>query len=294
MASKKLQKNPQNLYFPPPLPAQEQDYPGLESLMNPRPEYGKDLYKGSGKLQDKVAIITGGDSGIGRSVAVLFAKEGADVVISYLSEEEDAQETKKVVEKTGRTCIAIPGDIQDKSHCETIIKRTIDEFGSLDILVNNAAYQKSIASILDITEEELERTFRTNIFAMFYLTQLAFPHMNAGGSVINTSSIQAYKPSPSLLSYAATKAAIINFTRGFAKEAIKKGIRVNAVAPGPVWTPLIPATLGKSSTPEFGKKSLFGRTAQPIELAPIFVFLASQDASFVTGQTYGATGAGMP
>ncbi len=294
MSIKTTEPNPQRMYPTPPYPEQEQEYPGFESQMEPRPEFGKDIYKGSAKLLDKVALITGGDSGIGRAVATLYAKEGADIVISYLSEHEDAEETRKVVESAGRRCILIPGDIRDKSHCKAIIDETISHFGSIDILVNNAAFQRSVKGIAEVTEEDLDRTFRTNIYAIFFLTQAAFPHMNEGGSIINTASIQAYQPSSSLLAYAATKAGIVNFTRGFAQEAIGKGIRVNTVAPGPVWTPLIPATMGKSSTKNFGRDTLFGRTAQPIELATIYVFLASNDASYVTGQVYGATGSGMP
>lgn len=294
MAVKQKSPNPQKMYPIPPYPEQEQTPPGIESQMDPRPEFGKESYSGSGKLKDKVALITGGDSGIGRAVATLYAKEGADVAISYLSEDEDAEETRQVVEKAGRRCILLPGDIGQKEHCKAIVKETIAQFGSIDILVNNAAYQKSVKSITDLTEEDLERTFRTNIYAMFFLTQLVLPHMNTGGSIINTASIQAFQPSPNLISYAATKAAIVNFSRALAQEVTPKGIRVNSVAPGPVWTPLIPSTLGKEKTKNFGKDSLFGRAAQPIELAPLYVFLASDEASYVSGQVYGATGAAMP
>jgi len=294
MAIKQKSPDPQKIYPIPPYAEQEQDPPGFESQMDPRPEFGKESYLGSGKLQDKVAIITGGDSGIGRSVATLFAKEGSDIVIAYLSEDEDAEETRQVVEDAGRACLLIKGDIGDKAHCQEIIKQTIDKFGSIDILINNAAFQNSVESITELTEDALERTFRTNIFAMFFLTQLALPHLNTGGSIINTASIQAFQPSPNLIAYAATKAAIVNFTRALSHEVAGKGIRVNTVAPGPVWTPLIPSTLGKEKTKNFGKDSLFGRAAQPIELASIYVFLASTDASYVSGQVYGATGAAFP
>lgn len=294
MATIKKTKDPRKKYPPPPYPKQTQKPPGDETAMNPDPDFGLEEYVGTGKLTGKVAIITGGDSGIGRAVAVTFAKEGAAIVVSYLSEDKDAKITQKAVEATGRRCLLIKGDIQRETHCKHIVDLTKKTFGKVDILVNNAAYQKTTKSITEITKEDLERTYGTNIFAMFYLTKAAFPLMETGGSVINTSSIQGYRPSPSLLAYAGTKAAIINFTRAFAHEAIEKGIRVNAVAPGPVWTPLIPSTMGADTTSEFGKHTLFKRAAQPIELAPLFVFLASDDASYVTGHTYGATGSAIP
>ncbi len=286
--------DPKKLYPQPPYPAEEQLPPGIESQMSPLPEYGKEIYKGSGKLVGKVAVITGGDSGIGRAVAVAFAREGADIVISYLSEDEDAEETVKVIKETGRKAVAIRGDIGEEAQCINIINQTIKNFGGLDILVNNAAFQRTHGSILELSSEELATTFRTNIYAMFYLCKAALPHINPGGSIINTTSIQAFTPASKLLAYATTKGAIVTFTRAFAQEAIKKGVRVNAVAPGPVWTPLIPSTLGKQATETFGKDSLFGRTAQPIEMAPIFVLLASPEGSYITGQVYGATGAGLP
>lgn len=294
MPVRKKTKDPKKKYPAPPYPKQEQNPPGFETKMSPDPDFGLKDYTGNGRLTGKVAIITGGDSGIGRAIAVTFAKEGAAIVISYLSEDKDAKITQKAVEDTGRRCLLIKGDIQKESHCHYIIKQTKKNFGRIDILINNAAYQRTVSSITEITKSDLERTFATNIFAMFYLTKAAYPVMEKGGSVINTTSIQGYRPSAKLLAYAATKAAIINFTRGFAEEAIEKGIRVNAVAPGPVWTPLIPSTMGSETTSEFGKHTLFKRAAQPIEIAPIFVFLASDDASYVTGHTYGATGSAMP
>lgn len=297
MAIKLKDQDPREAYPQPPFPDQSQEYPGLQLKMTPLPDDGRDSYQGSGKLEGKTALITGGDSGIGRSIAIAYAKEGADIVFAYLSEDSDAEETKNVVEKNGKKCIAIKGDIQDKSHCDSIVKRTIDAFGKVDILINNAAYQMSHKSIMDFTPESLDRHFHTNLYPLFYFCQACMPHMQPGSSVISTTSIQAYQPSQSLIAYAMTKAAILNFTKSFAQEAIQKGIRVNAVAPGPVWTPLIPSTMqaaGESKISNFGKQSMFTRPAQPIELATLYVFLASNDANYVTGQVYGATGEGMP
>ena len=274
----------------PPQPEQQQEPAGSEEEMEPRPDYGEQSYRGSGKLQGKAAIITGGDSGIGRAVALAFAREGADVLISYLDEEEDAQKTKQLVEGEGRTCIAVAGDISQEAHCRQLVQRAVSEFGRLDILVNNAAYQMSHESIQELTKEEIEHTFGVNIFAMFYLCQEALKHMQPGSAIINTCSIQAYQPSSSLLAYASTKGAIVTFTKGLAQEAIKQGVRVNVVAPGPVWTPLIPSTMPAERVAQFGKDTLLERPAQPAELAPAFVFLASQDASYITGERLGVTG----
>jgi NAD(P)-dependent dehydrogenase (short-subunit alcohol dehydrogenase family) len=274
----------------PPHPSQQQDPPGLESEMDPKPDYGEESYKGSGKLEGKAAVITGGDSGIGRAVALAFAREGADVLISYLSEESDAKETARVVEASGRKCVTIPGDIQDEAHCRAIIDRAVKEFGKVDILVNNAAFQMSRESIEEISTDEFDRTLKTNLYAMFWLTKAAVPHMPAGGAVINTSSIQADSPSPQLLPYAMTKAAIQNFTGGLAQMLGKKGIRANCVAPGPIWTPLIPATMPPEKVKNFGKDVALGRAGQPVELAPVYVLLASDDSSYMAGATVAVTG----
>jgi NAD(P)-dependent dehydrogenase (short-subunit alcohol dehydrogenase family) len=285
------QQNPTEQQPKPPFPEQQQPYPGLESQMEPKPDYGEQSYRGSGRLVGKAAVITGADSGIGRAVALAFAREGADVLISYLNEEPDARETARVVQEAGRKAIAVPGDIGDEAHCRQLVERATRELGRLDILVNNAAFQMFREGIGDIASEEFDRTIRTNLYAMFYLCKAALPKMQEGGSIINTTSIQAYQPSPSLLAYAATKGAIVTFTKALAEEVIKQGIRVNAVAPGPVWTPLIPAT---ASSPEqaaqFGQQSPMGRPAQPVELSPLYVFLASQESSYITGEVIGVTG----
>ena len=273
-----------------PFPEQQQEPVGLESEMQPRPDYGQESYRGSGKLQGKAAVITGGDSGIGRAVALAFAREGADVLISYLDEHSDAEETVRIVEKEGRRCIAIAGDIGEEAHCRQIVERAVQEFGRLDILVNNAAYQETIESIQEVTEEMLMRTYGANIFAMFYLCKAALPHMQPGSTIINTTSIQAYQPSPNLLPYSTTKGAILTFTKGLSEEVIEQGIRVNAVAPGPVWTPLIPSSFEPEKVAEFGKTTPMGRPGQPAELAPVYVFLASQDSTYITGECIGVTG----
>jgi len=264
--------------------------PGLESEMTPRPVADDPKYRPAGKLEGKVALITGGDSGIGRAVAIAFAREGADVLISYLNEDEDAAVTVRAVEEAGRQAIAVPGDIGDEALCQQLVQRAEQELGGLDILVNNAAYQMSREGIQEITAEEWDHTFRTNIYAMFYLCKAALPHMREGGAIINTASIQAYQPSPSLLAYATTKGAIVTFTKGLSQEVIQQGIRANVVAPGPVWTPLIPATMPQEQTSQFGQQTPLQRPAQPAELAPAYVFLASQDASYITGEVLGVTG----
>jgi NAD(P)-dependent dehydrogenase (short-subunit alcohol dehydrogenase family) len=290
MSNQSKKQDPKELGPKPPFPEQEQEPVGLESEMEPQPDYGEESYRGSRKLEGKAAIITGGDSGIGRAVALAFAREGADVLISYLDEHSDAEETVRIVEKEGRRCIHIAGDIGDEEHCKQIVERAVKEFGKLDILVNNAAYQDVIESIQEVTEEMLLHTYRTNIFAMFYLSKAALEYMQPGSTIINTTSIQAYQPSPTLLPYSTTKGAILTFTKGLSDEAIKDGIRVNAVAPGPVWTPLIPSSFSGEEVSEFGKSTPMGRPGQPAELAPVYVFLASQDSTYITGECIGVTG----
>lgn len=273
------------------LPPQEQKHqPGIESEMKPLPKYESANYKAAGKLQDKVALITGGDSGIGRAVAVLYAKEGADVVISYLNETSDAEETKRAVEQEGRKCILVPGDIGQEAFCKELIQKTMESLGKLDILVNNAAEQHPQDKLEDITAEQLERTFRTNIFSMFYLTKAAMPHLKAGATIINTTSITAYRGHPELLDYSATKGAILSFTRSLSTNLAEKGIRVNGVAPGPIWTPLIPSTFDAKQVSEFGGTQPMKRPGQPEELAPAYVYLASDDSSYVTGQVIHVNG----
>jgi NAD(P)-dependent dehydrogenase (short-subunit alcohol dehydrogenase family) len=286
------QQDPVNQYPQPQFPEQEMEWPGLESQMDPRPDYGEDSYRGSGRLTGKAAIITGGDSGIGRAVALAFAREGADVLISYLeAEESDAKETARVVEESGKRAVQVPGDIQDESHCRKIVDQAVREFGQIDVLVNNAAYQMSRGGIQDISAEELDRTFRTNVFAMFYLCKAALPHMQPGASIINTASIEAYQPKPPLLDYSATKGAIVTFSKGLAQEVTPQGIRVNVVAPGPTWTPLIPATFHPHmDVSQFGGSKPMQRPAQPVEVAPAYVFLASQEASYISGEVIGVVG----
>lgn len=266
-------------------------YPGRTADMDTRPDHGEETYRGTGRLTGKRAIITGGDSGIGRAVAIAFAREGADVLISYLDEEEDdAQETVTWIREAGRVAVAMPGDIQDQHHCVAIVERAVTEFGGVDILVNNAAYQMSLDGIASLTTEQMERTYRTNVFAMVWLCQEVLRHMEPGGTIINTSSIQASDPSPALYDYATTKAAIVNFTKNLAQEVAARGIRVNSVAPGPIWTPLIPATMTDEKVDTFGQETPLGRAGQPAELAPAFVFLASQESSYITGETIAVTG----
>jgi NAD(P)-dependent dehydrogenase (short-subunit alcohol dehydrogenase family) len=258
--------------------------------MRPRPDFGEASYRGAQRLLNKKAIVTGGDSGIGRAVALAFAREGADVLISYLNEDDDARETARVIEDSGRTCITVPGDITEQQHCHTLVERALGEFGQLDILVNNAAFQMTRDGIEAITTEEWDRTMKTNLYAMFWLCQAALPKLREGGAIINTSSIQAYQPSPTLLAYATTKGAIVTFTKALSEEAIKRGVRVNSVAPGPVWTPLIPSTMPAEAVEKFGENTPVGRAAQPVELAPVYVFLASSESSYITGEVIGATG----
>ncbi|MDQ1710416.1 MAG: hypothetical protein QOG49_1801 [Frankiaceae bacterium] len=266
-------------------------HPGRTDEMDVTPDHGETSYRGSGRLEGKRALITGGDSGIGRAVAIAFAREGADVLISYLeAEEEDAQETAAWVKDAGRTAVTVAGDIQEEAHCRSLVDRALADLGGLDILVNNAAHQMSIDGLEALTTEQLERTFRTNVFAMIWLCQAALPHLAPGATIINTASVQAYQPSPPLLDYAATKAAIVNFSKNLAQELAERGIRVNAVAPGPIWTPLIPATMDRDKVEGFGDDTPLGRAGQPAELAPAYVFFASQESSYVTGEVLGVTG----
>jgi NAD(P)-dependent dehydrogenase (short-subunit alcohol dehydrogenase family) len=252
--------------------------------MNPQPKIARRDYKGSDKLTDKVALITGGDSGIGQSTALLFAREGADVAIVYLAEDEDAQKTKQLVEGEGRRCLTIRGDVGDESFCRRAVDQTVKEFGKLDILVNNAAEQHPKSSLEEITAEQLEKTFRTNIFAYFFMAKAALPHLKEGSSIINTTSVTAYKGSPQLLDYSSTKGAIVAFTRSLSQSLAEKNIRVNGVAPGPIWTPLIPSTFPEEKVEQFGGDVPLKRAGQPEEVAPCYVFLASDDASYMTGQ----------
>ena len=266
-------------------PAQKQaQQPGSESKMTPQPVSEKADRAGSGKLEGKVALITGGDSGIGRAVAIAFAKEGADVAISFLDEQKDAEDTAREIEQEGRKCVLIPGDIGDEDHCRKTVARVVRELGRLDVLVNNAAEQHPQKSIEDITSKQLERTFRTNIFSFFYMTKAALPHLKKGSAIVNTTSVTAYKGSPGLLDYSATKGAIVAFTRSLSGQLVDKGIRVNGVAPGPIWTPLIPSTFPGEKVSTFGSDVPMKRAGQPAEVAPAYVFLASDDASYVTGQ----------
>jgi len=266
-------------------PAQKQQrQPGIEAEMRPRPRAKDHTYRGSGKLHGKVALITGGDSGIGRAVAILFAREGADVSVLYLDEHGDAEETRRMVETEGRRCITIAGDVGDENFCRKAVEQTVGKLGRLDVLVNNAAEQHPKDDILDISAEQLERTFRTNIFSQFFMTKAALPHLKPGAAIINTTSVTAYRGSSHLLDYAATKGAIVAFTRSLSQALVEKGIRVNAVAPGPVWTPLIPASFDADHVATFGSDSPMERAGEPEEIAPSYVFLASDDSSFMTGQ----------
>lgn len=277
-------------YPRPPMPEQQQSMPGRTEEMNPCPDHGEESYRGSGRLNGKVALITGADSGIGRAVAIAFAREGADIVISYLEEDEDAEETARWVNDAGRKAVLAPGDISDEKFARSLVERTMEEFGRLDILVNNAAHQATFEKLEDITAEEWDLTFRTNVHSMFYLCQEAVKHMEAGAAIINTSSINATSPSPTLLAYATTKGAIANFTAGLAGLLAERGIRVNAVAPGPIWTPLIPSTMPPEKVRNFGENTPLGRPGQPAELAPTYVLLASPESSYTTGALFEVTG----
>ncbi|MGW5960809.1 SDR family oxidoreductase [Methylorubrum thiocyanatum] len=277
--------------FPkPPFPDQPQPMPGATRDMDPKPDHGETSYKGAGRLEGKKAIITGGDSGIGRAVALAFAREGADVLISYLDEEEDAAETRRLIEEAGRKAVLAPGNIGDAAHCRRIVERAVEAFGRVDVLVNNAAHQATFTAPEEISDEEWEKTFQVNIHAMFYLTKAALPHMGEGSSIINTTSVNADTPSPQLLAYATTKGAIQNYTGGLAQMLAERGIRVNCVAPGPIWTPLIPSTMPAEKVKQFGSQVPMKRPGQPKELAPVYVMLASDESSYVSGATVAVTG----
>jgi NAD(P)-dependent dehydrogenase (short-subunit alcohol dehydrogenase family) len=268
------------------------EHPGRTGELDVQPDHGEESYRGTGRLEGRKTVITGGDSGIGRAVAIAFAREGADVLLSYLeAEEEDARETARLVEEAGRRAVTVPGDLQDEAQCRAVVDRAVREFGQIDVLVSNAAYQMSQdEGIHAITSEQFDRVMKTNVYAMFWLCKAAIPHMPEGSTIITTSSVQAFNPSPHLLDYATSKAAIVNFTKGLGSNLTDKGIRVNSVAPGPVWTPLIPATMPEEKLESFGKQSPLGRAAQPAELAPIYVFLASQESSYITSEVVGVTG----
>lgn len=292
----RLTIDPRHRYPRPPFAAAGQVEPGSVQELEPRADHGEQSYVGHGKLADCVAVITGGDSGIGRAIAITFAREGADVVISYLSHEEDAdaRATERWVVDAGRQALLVPGDLQDEDHCQRLIGQAAERFGRLDILVNNAGYQKIQDELQEMTSSMFDRVFRTNVYAPFFLSKAALLHLQPGGSIINTASIQGYKPSPALLAYATSKSAIIGMTKALAPHAMKQGVRVNAVAPGPVWTPLIPATTPPEDLTNFGRDTLLQRPAQPAEIAPLYVWLASAEASFVTGEVFGATGGQTP
>jgi NAD(P)-dependent dehydrogenase (short-subunit alcohol dehydrogenase family) len=271
-------------------PAQQQDVPGVQSKMTPRPDCGEDSYRGSGRLKGKAAVITGADSGIGRAVAIAYAREGADVLISYLNEDEDAKDTARLVEEAGRRAVLVPGDVSRPQHCRDLIARAVSEFGKVDILVTNAAYQMTRTSLEDIPDDEWDYTFATNVSAMFHLCKAAVPHMGPGSSIIGSSSVNSDMPSPTLAPYAATKAAIANFCASLAQLLGEKGIRVNSVAPGPIWTPLIPATMPPEKVESFGQDTPLGRPGQPAELAPVYVLLASDEGSYISGARIAVTG----
>jgi len=277
-------------YPKPPYPAQRQPMPGATTKMNPRPDHGETSYKGSGKLAGKKAVITGGDSGIGRAVAIAYAREGADILIAYLDEHQDAQEVKGLVEHEGRKAVLVAGDLRSPQHCRAVIKQAVDVLGGIDILINNAAHQATFKDIGDISDEEWQLTFEVNIHAMFYLTKAAVPHMKPGSAIINTASINSDMPNPILLAYATTKGAIQNFTGGLAQMLAPKGIRANAVAPGPIWTPLIPSTMPEDAVKNFGKQVPLQRAGQPAELATAYVMLADPLSSYTSGTTVAVTG----
>ncbi len=287
--------DPRTAYVRPPFKQQQEiDVPGHTGELEPQPDHGEQRYRGSGRLEGYRTLVTGGDSGIGRAVAIAFAREGADVAISYLSETKDAEETARWVKDAGRKALLLPGDLQEEATCKKIVDRTFDEFGGLEVLVNNAAYQETHDSIEDMSTELFQRIFLTNIFATFWLSKAALSRMTPGGSIINTVSIQGYSPSAYLLPYSTTKSGLLGFTKGLAPMAMEHGVRVNAVAPGPVWTPLIPSTMPPEKFKTFGEDTAFERPAQPAELAPLYVWLASPEASYVTAEVFGATGGKTP
>ncbi len=286
----KQKKDPRKKFKQAPFPKQKQEIPGHFSKMDPLPDHGEQSYVGTGKLEGKKVIITGGDSGIGRAVAIAYAREGADVLISYLNEDNDAKDTAAYIEQEGKKAVLVKGDISKEKHCKKIIEKAISTMETIDILINNAAFQQSRPSLQDIDSKEWEHTFEVNVHAMFYLCKAAEPHMKPGSCIINTTSVNAYSPVKSLLAYATTKGAIQNYTSNLAQLLAEKGIRVNCVAPGPIWTPLIPATLEEEKVENFGKNTPLGRVGMPAELAPVYVLLASDEASYITGATIPVTG----
>jgi NAD(P)-dependent dehydrogenase (short-subunit alcohol dehydrogenase family) len=287
-------QDPREQYPKPPYPKQQQEPPGAEAELQPKADHGEATYRGAGRLADRVALVTGGDSGIGKAVAIALAREGADVAVSYLGavEQPDADDTLGWVEEAGRRALRLPGDIRDQQQCRSLVDDTVAELGHLDILINNAAWQDCGDRIEEVSTDEWRRIFATNIEAIFHLSKAALPRMREGGTIINTASIQAYSPSPELLPYAATKGAIVTFTKALAQDpgVLERGVRVNAVAPGPIWTPLIPSTMAAEKAAKFGANTPLGRAGQPAELAPIYVFLASQESSYLTGEVIGVTG----
>jgi NAD(P)-dependent dehydrogenase (short-subunit alcohol dehydrogenase family) len=286
-----MPQDPKDQGKKPPFPQEEQTQPGSEQEMSPRPDYGEESYRSFGRLKGRVAVITGADSGIGRAVALAFAREGADVVISYLNEHRDAQETKRVVESAGRRAELVAADLAEESQCRRVIEEAVRAFGRIHLLVNNAAFQgKAVERFEELDAARIERTFRVNVEAMFHLVRYALPHFEKGGAIINSASVQAYHPNASILDYAATKGAIVTFTKGLAQELIDRGIRVNCVAPGPVWTPLVAQSFDREKLKEFGKNYPMERPAQPAELAPAYVFLASDESRYVNGEVLGVTG----
>jgi NAD(P)-dependent dehydrogenase (short-subunit alcohol dehydrogenase family) len=290
MGRQTMRDDPREAGPRPPQPPQQQEPPGFTDKLDPQPDHGEKSYRGCGKLEGKAAIVTGADSGIGRAVALAYAREGAHVLVGYLCEHDDARETARWVEEAGRRAVLMAGDVGDPAHCRALVDRAVKEFGRLDVLVNNAAYQMSYQSLDEISEAEWDKTFRTNIHGMFYLAKAAVPHMKPGAAIVNTTSINAKSPNPHLLPYATTKGAIANFTAGLAQLLAKQGIRVNCIAPGPIWTPLIPSTMAEKSVADFGKNTPLGRAGQPAELAPVYVLLASGDASYITGAMIPVTG----
>lgn len=284
-------QDPRTQYPQPPFKPQHQSQPGLAKDMSPRPDNGEDSYTGSGKLKGRKALITGADSGIGRAVAIAFAREGADVAIGYLpSEEADAKQVIKLIEKAGVKAVALPGDISNESFCRTLVEQADKELGGLDILVNNAGTMLSHSDLLEVSSDDFDKVMKTNVYALFWITQAAIPLLQPGASIINTTSIQAYEPSRGIIDYAMTKAAIVAFTKGMVKQLMEKGVRINAVAPGPFWTPIQPTGQPPEKLAELGKGVPFGRPGQPVEIAPVYVLLASQEGSYITGEIYGVTG----
>lgn len=295
MAAASVPSDPRTAYPQPPFKKQQQlDLPGLTKQMHPQPDHGEKSYQGADRLRGMVALITGGDSGIGRAVALAYAREGAHVAINYLNEDDDAKTTQGLVEEAGVQAFVQRGDLRDADFCESLVVDVYEQFERLDVLVNNAAYQETHEEIDDFSPDLFDRIMKTNLYAPFLLSRAALSRMTPGGSIINTASIQGYRPSPELLPYAASKSALLGLTKGLAKLAMNQGVRVNAVAPGPVWTPLIPASIELEKAQQFGANTLFGRPAQPAELAPLYVWLASAQASYVTGEVFGATGGSTP